>query len=220
MGYLIGIDEAGVGPVLGPLVIGGVRVEERKVRTLNRIGVKDSKLFGSGERAIIKRATLWQQISRTADVWVERIPATELDNQNWILLEIEKIAEIMNQLSWGETEKVFVGWVGKLGERRFLSLLYESLKRKAATSLWELQEKLVYLKNAEQQPAVAAASVLAKTERDQEVKRLCEEIGFDFVSGYCNTQTAEFLKKCKQKHGRLPSFVRKSRNWPPLKELL
>lgn len=220
MGYLIGIDEAGVGPVLGPLVVGGVRVRKEKLPFLKRAGVKDSKLFGSGKLAIEKRKAVSKRINRNIQFWLEKITAVELDGDNWVLLEVERIAEIMTRLGWRETERVFVGWVGKLGERRFLSLLYESLRSRVETSLWELQKKLVYLENAEREPVVAAASILAKTERDREVKRLCEETGFDFVSGYCNSQTAEFLRKCKEKHGHLPSFVRKTRNWTPLKELL
>jgi len=38
-----GVDDAGRGPVIGPLVIAGVIIEEEKLDRLNTLGVKDSK---------------------------------------------------------------------------------------------------------------------------------------------------------------------------------
>ena len=40
---VLGIDEAGRGSVIGPLVIGGVLMQKNKIRFLTRVGVKDSK---------------------------------------------------------------------------------------------------------------------------------------------------------------------------------
>ena len=40
---ILGIDEAGRGSVLGPLVIAGVVVDKRKEAILDNMGVKDSK---------------------------------------------------------------------------------------------------------------------------------------------------------------------------------
>ena len=218
--YLIGIDEAGVGPVLGPLVVGGVKIGESKLGLLKKFGVKDSKLFGGGERAIERREKVWQKINGFAGFWVEKIAASKLDSHNWVLLEVEKIARIMTALSWWEAETIFIGWVGKLGEGRFLRLLRKNLGRKGGVNLKRLGEKIVYRKNVEEELVGGAASILAKVERDREVKKFCEKLGFGYVSGYCNTKTAEFLRKCREKYRRLPSFVRKSRKWPPLQELL
>ena len=40
---ILGVDEAGRGPVIGPLVISGVLIKKSKVSKLQKIGVKDSK---------------------------------------------------------------------------------------------------------------------------------------------------------------------------------
>ena len=40
---IMGVDEAGRGPVLGPMVIGGIVVPEKMNPVLERMGVKDSK---------------------------------------------------------------------------------------------------------------------------------------------------------------------------------
>ena len=41
----LGVDEAGRGPVIGPLVIAGVAATEAEIQNLAEIGVKDSKLL-------------------------------------------------------------------------------------------------------------------------------------------------------------------------------
>ena len=38
-----GVDDAGRGPVIGPLVIAGIRIEEERLDQLRSLGVKDSK---------------------------------------------------------------------------------------------------------------------------------------------------------------------------------
>ena len=42
---IAGVDDAGRGPVIGPLVIAGVLIDEDKVHELVSMGVKDSKLL-------------------------------------------------------------------------------------------------------------------------------------------------------------------------------
>ena len=54
-GLILGIDEAGRGSVLGPLVIGGVLMKRKKLKFLDRIGVKDSKKLSSKKRTMIAR---------------------------------------------------------------------------------------------------------------------------------------------------------------------
>ena len=43
--FEVGIDEAGRGPVIGSLVIAGVKVNEAQIKELKEMGVKDSKLL-------------------------------------------------------------------------------------------------------------------------------------------------------------------------------
>ena len=40
---IAGIDEAGKGPVIGPMCIGGIKIEESKAHILKLLGVADSK---------------------------------------------------------------------------------------------------------------------------------------------------------------------------------
>ncbi len=52
---ILGMDEAGRGSVLGPLVIAGVVVPEKMFKVLERMGVKDSKKLTPQRRTILSR---------------------------------------------------------------------------------------------------------------------------------------------------------------------
>ncbi|MCD4768298.1 MAG: ribonuclease HII, partial [Methanosarcinales archaeon] len=40
-----GVDEAGKGPVIGPMIVAGVVIEENRLPELKKLGVKDSKVL-------------------------------------------------------------------------------------------------------------------------------------------------------------------------------
>ncbi|HOD73299.1 MAG TPA: ribonuclease HII, partial [Candidatus Bipolaricaulis anaerobius] len=56
MGKVLGIDEAGRGAVLGPLVVAGVCVAEEDLLGLWELGARDSKRVPRGERCALVRA--------------------------------------------------------------------------------------------------------------------------------------------------------------------
>lgn len=97
---MLGIDEAGRGPVIGPLVVAGVALEnESKLITLN---VRDSKKI-----APKKRVALAEQIKKIAKIEYIILSAMEIDTlrEKFTLNEIEAklFAEIINKiLSVGE----------------------------------------------------------------------------------------------------------------------
>jgi hypothetical protein len=77
---ILGIDEAGRGPVLGPLVVAAVALRPQRAGALTRLGVCDSKEFGVGPPAVARRAELAAHIRRLADsVGVEVFGHEEVD---------------------------------------------------------------------------------------------------------------------------------------------
>jgi len=217
--YLIGTDEAGVGPVFGPLVVCGVIVDLKNIDKLEKCGVKDSKLFGSDGQARKKRKNVWEKASIfLEDFQYKIISAEDLDKKNMYELEIEAIAEILIKLDWEKTEIIYIAQLGQTSFKKFLQRLE---KKEKSFSQDEFAQKVIYEKDADSlYIPVSLASIIAKVKRDEEVEKLCQRIGESYISGYPNKKTEIFLRKYFKKHNALPPGTRKKRQWEPLKELI
>ena len=51
---ILGIDDAGRGPVIGPMVLAGCLITEETEKELKRLGVKDSKQLTKKRRAFLE----------------------------------------------------------------------------------------------------------------------------------------------------------------------
>lgn len=197
MKSIAGIDEAGRGPVIGPMVIVGVLIDEIDEVLLKGIGVKDSKMLTPE-----KRQELYGQIKQIVKSFAVRIiPPKEIDdaveseelNLNW--LEAIKTAEILNEL------KPDMAYIDCPSTNLNAYRLY--LHNKLSKEI-----KLVVEHRADQIYAVcSAASILAKVIRDKEIDKLKERYNVDFGSGYpSDIITKLFLEKNFDKY----PFFRKS----------
>jgi ribonuclease HII len=185
-----GIDEAGKGCVIGPLVVAGVACSDEE--ELREIGVKDSKKLSQ-----TKREELAEKIEEICDISVLKIPARKLDELmvrktiNEILMEC--YAELIKKL---KPTTAFVDSPDVIPDRL-------SKELKEMTGVWVVAEH----KADEKYPLVAAASIIAKVEREREIEKLREKFG-DFGSGYASDpRTRETLKEWINS-GRIPSCVR------------
>ncbi|MHA1238322.1 MAG: ribonuclease HII [Candidatus Odinarchaeia archaeon] len=200
-----GIDEAGRGPIIGPMVIGGVLITEDKIQKLIKLGVRDSKLLNA-----MTREKLACDIAEIVDkyILIEISPA-EIDesvkNNRLNFLEAEKTAYIINQL---KPDIVYVD-APQLDVKRYSGLIKRSLN---------CSPKIIAENKAERYPVVAAASILAKVKRDKIVETLKETYG-EFGSGYCHdAATRKFLIEWYRKNKCFPDIVRKS--WSTVKEII
>lgn len=194
----LGIDEAGKGPVLGPLVICGYLVNEKNVPGLKKIGVKDSKLLSAAQRA-----RLFPKLEKIAeDFVILKIPAREIDDLRTITnmnkMEIERMAQIINLLA---PDKVIIDAL-EADETKF---------KKKVTRLVNNGCEIITENFADKNyPEVGAASIMAKVARDKEIDELQKGYG-DFGSGYpSDERTINFLKDLMKNNRALPGFVRKS----------
>ena len=83
-----GIDEAGRGPMIGPMVICGVLMDSAKISTLKTVGVKDSKLLSPKRRKELNDIVK----EMAAKVSLEVVAAAEIDHfrkQGTTINEIE-----------------------------------------------------------------------------------------------------------------------------------
>ena len=196
---ILGIDEAGRGPVIGPLVLCGVCIEEKKLKNLDRLGIKDSKKLSPKRRTILDR-----KIRKICDHHIINISASDIDNlrsKDVNLNEIEKIA-ITKIITYFKPDLAIVDSVDVNPER-----LCIELKEVVGENIEIIAEHGA----DDKYTIVGAASIIAKVERDREIEEIKKRYKVDLGSGYpSDPKTQKFLKKFKFEN--LPDFVRKSWN--------
>jgi ribonuclease HII len=205
---IAGVDEAGRGCIIGPLVIAGVLIKEENLPLLTQLGVKDSKLLSPK-----KRQTLATQIAHLAEKYhIIKLPPKEIDRAVESKRKLHKLnrleAKTMTQII--NTLKPDIAYVDAADviEERFKHHIQEGLTTKT---------KIISKHKADKTyPIVSAASIIAKVERDKEITALKSKYG-DFGSGYLTDQkTRRFLKQWLQTHDEHADCVRKS--WKPAKQ--
>ena len=206
MVLISGIDEAGRGPVIGPLVIAGVSTEEKDLNRLKKFGIRDSKLLSPKQRE-----NLFDKITNTARKYkIIIISPKEIDsalksknlNLNW--LEAIKSAEIINFL---KPEKAIVDCPSN-NITAYKNFLRKHLKSKKTELVLEHKADLKYI-------IVSAASIVAKVTRDREIKKIQKKIKEPIGSGYpSDPVTINFLEK---NYNNYPEIFRKE--WASWKNL-
>jgi ribonuclease HII len=207
---ILGIDEAGRGPVIGPLVICGVWLRPAGERAVRELGVRDSKAFGSSAAARAERARLADEIRQVAaHVTLLSTDAQEVDRRvrrgELNLMERELARAIIDS---GPPVKRIVA-----DGRR----LFGPLAQHYPTLVAEDRADANHL-------VVAAASILAKVERDARFEALiapaARKLGQAVRGGgYVNRGTETFLRAYVARFGDLPDGVRRSWSWSVLEEM-
>ena len=197
MAVILGIDEAGRGPVIGPMVIAGVSMGEKDIGKLKKLGVKDSKLLSPKQRE-----DMFDKIISTAKEYkVIIIQPEEIDsalrseslNLNW--LEAIKSTEIINFLN---PEKAIIDCPSN-NITAYKNFLKKHLKNKT--------ELIVEHKADFKYAVVSAASIIAKVTRDNEIKKIQKKIKEPIGSGYPSDPiTITFLEK---NYNNYPEIFRK-----------
>lgn len=189
---IAGIDEAGKGPVIGPLVVCGVLCEEKEVEALKKLGVKDSKKL-SPER----RREIAEKLKRLVKYEVIVISPQELNSkmERMTLNEILKdvCAKIISKLN---PDVVFVDSFDVKPER-----LENELKQLTG-------KEVIAMHEGEREVIVAAASIIAKCLRDEMIEELKRKYG-DFGSGYASDEKTRRWLEDQIKKGEIPEIVRK-----------
>ncbi|MFH1669396.1 MAG: ribonuclease HII [Candidatus Woesearchaeota archaeon] len=201
-----GIDEAGRGPVIGPLVTCGVVLDEEGEKMLKELGVKDSKLILPKKREQLMEHII--KIAKSYEVVIlspKEIDAALADpgtNLNW--LEADTTAKIINTL---KPERAIVDCPSNN-----IKAYTDYLRRKLNVECELVVEHKADLNHI---PA-AAGSIIAKVTRDREIDKIKQKVGKDIGSGYpADPITKEFLQKNYDKY---PGIFRKS--WQTYKNVI
>lgn len=201
---ICGVDEAGRGPVIGPMVVAGVMVETDQ--GLRELKVRDSKKL-TAERREELAPLIWDMCRvEVIEVWPQ-----ELD-------------ELMSRRSLNQIEaEVFARLIESLHPDEAYVDACDANARSYANqvlSFLSYRPRLVCEHKADDRyPIVSAASIIAKTRRDQRVREIEMELGEEIGSGYCSDpKTKAFLQKCINEKGDVPPHTRRS--WATSKRAL
>lgn len=207
---IAGVDDAGRGPVIGPLVIAGVLFKNYEVAKLRELGVKDSKTLTPKRRTILSRevkrlAIQWEALEFSpSEVDKIVIEGRKYHRLNWF--EAMGMAEIIRKL---HPAVAYVD-ASDVDEARFARQIKETVP-------FDLE--VVSEHRADRNyTIVGAASIIAKVHRDEAISLLREKYG-DFGSGYSSDpKTRRVLLSWIDNGGDLPDCVRKS--WKTVKGLI
>ncbi len=184
--YLIlGIDDAGRGPVIGSMVLAGCLIPKEIEEEFRRAGIKDSKLLTPK-----KREELVEIIKQTAiDCYHIILTPAEIDTgmgKGVNLNEVEAMASagiinhIVNKLTEEQKKNlVVVIDCPSNNPNAWLITLMKYINKENKKLHIRAEHKADF-----HYPSVSAASIIAKTTRDAEIEKLKKELGFEIGSGY------------------------------------
>lgn len=198
----LGIDEAGRGPAVGPMVMAAVALDSRAAAALSRRGLTDSKTYGAGEEAHAVRCELAAEVRKRACFLDTRVVSHAVIDQRVArnelnVLERELAVSLIEVAP--RVDRIIAD-----GKRMFASL-------GARYAHFESRDRA-----EEHHASVAAASVVAKVLRDElfdEIRRRYEgELGPISGGGYANAATRRWLRAYVERYGALPPETRLT--WP------
>jgi ribonuclease HII len=192
----LGIDDAGRGPVIGPMVLAGCILDEETEKELKKLGVKDSKQLTQKRREFLEK--IIKEKSKAYEIIIfqpEEIDSREEGNMNLNDLEAVACATILNKLNKEDKKlKVLIDCP---------SVSIEKWSDYLKTKIKNLSNLEIHCEHKADQNhvSVSAASVLAKCTREREMGKLKQKYGFEIGSGYCSDPlTCKFLEKNADKY--------------------
>ncbi len=201
---ICGIDEAGRGPVLGPLVVAGIMVESDV--PLRQLNVRDSKKLTPERRELLA-----PEIRKVARCEVTVVPAKDIDVMRAEMslndFEARLFASIVEKLhpDTAYLDAVDVDEIEfKRSVQKEVPFEVEIVSQHEADDLF---------------PVVSAASIIAKVRRDAEMRAIEAEIGEPMGSGYpSDPVTIAFLENWIREKGSPPPHTRLT--WDTTRRLL
>lgn len=201
---ICGVDDAGRGSLLGPLVIAGISINKKQIRKLSALGVKDSKKLNPKTREDLYRKI----ISLVDSYHVKKIPPKSIDKSvkknDLNHLEAKYMAKVIMKLN-ADTSYVDSCDVNP---QRFGKEISKLSNNKKIRSYHHADSRFL---------VVSAASIIAKVARDRAIEKIRKNN--DVGSGYpSDPKTITFVKQYYEAQKIMPIFVRKS--WKPAQKIV
>ena len=189
------------GPVIGPLVVAGVNFRDES--KIMRLKVKDSKQLSPPRREFLAKKI--KEIASNYEILI--ISAKDIDDMRKVMtlneIEVHAFTKVIKKL---KPEICYVD-SADVNENRFARDILAGLSFKPDIISKHKADDIY--------PVVSAASILAKTKRDEEVQKIADELekklNLPLGSGYpADTITQKFLRQWVKIYGKLPPHTRHS----------
>lgn len=204
---ICGVDEAGRGSLLGPIIVAGISVSKKSISELIEKGIKDSKLLSPKKRQIL----FGHVIGLAESICICKIGIEDIDfhvsKNNLNLLEAEAMAITIGGM---DSYKTYVDSCDVNPSR---------YKRTINSFLKGNNTKVISMHHADRlNVVVSGASIIAKVIRDSEISKIRLKYG-DVGSGYpSDKKTMKFVREWFEQNSEIPPFARRS--WKPAQLIL
>lgn len=204
---ICGVDEAGRGSLLGPIIVAGISVSKKSISELVEKGIKDSKLLSPKKRQIL----FGHVIGLAESICICKIGIEDIDfhvsKNNLNLLEAEAMAIAIGGM---DSYKTYVDSCDVNPSR---------YKRTINSFLKGNNTKVISMHHADRlNVVVSGASIIAKVIRDSEISKIRLKYG-DVGSGYpSDKKTMKFVRQWFEQNREIPPFARRS--WKPAQLIL
>ena len=195
---VVGLDEAGRGAWIGPLVVGAVGVPRAALEAVAATGARDSKTLSAG-----RREAIFDRLRGCATVASSQALPVEIDRH---------VADHgLNRLE----ARLFGELAGLFGPAEARVDACDANARRFAGAVAHHAGPAVRVVARHHldatDPLVGAASIVAKVTRDRAVRLLGEQLGEEVGSGYpSDPATVEFVRRWRSTHDELPGWLRRS----------
>ena len=209
MTLTLGIDDAGRGPVIGPMVLAGCLIDDKTSKEFKKLGITDSKKLTQKRREIL--AEIIKEKSETFEIII--ISASDIDKSSYEgvkLNEVEAIAcaSIINKINKGFTKMKIIVDCPSVSLIKWTDFLKTKIKNLSNLEIF------CEHKADKNHISVSAASILAKCTREIEMTKLKELYGDEMGSGYTSDPaTQKYLEKYILKHNDKGIFRKTWATW-------
>ncbi len=208
---IVGIDEAGRGPLIGDLVIGYVATTLDKVVVLKAIGVRDSKKLDKYRRRMLYNVL----IQNLLYIQTQFIPPSLIESSNLNILLMNNIIKGLKLIFKYAEKRGYSKVQVFIDEIKGINIKLHRIISNIKPDNIDL-EVIMEPKADEKYPIVSAASIIAKYCRDHSLEPIKIVFG-DFGSGYpSDTQTLQWIREIYRPDKQPPRIIR--RNWSTLKK--
>ena len=179
---ILGIDDAGRGPVIGPMVLAGVLINPETEKEFIQLGVKDSKMLLPRKRRMLAEEIKKLSIAtQTIIIPVDEIDGKDNANLNLNQREAVASAQIINKLNKTTHLKHQIKIIIDCPSVNIPA--WKEYLEKFLVAKGNLHVVCEHKADANH-VVVGAASILAKVLRDEEIKKIKIKYKIDFGSGY------------------------------------